>query len=121
FEEVLRKSAELEKIAMAERKAKKSKCPPIGNTEEAEPAAEALEKPGETAKPANAAPKPETRKCPPIGNTEEAEPAAKPAIPPAPAARQAKPPGIFYPPSDADVPVRVGSFPACATSFMDLI
>ncbi|MDR1520907.1 MAG: hypothetical protein LBU23_12325, partial [Planctomycetota bacterium] len=39
FEEVLRKSAELEKIAMAERKAKKSKCPPIGKTEEAEPVA----------------------------------------------------------------------------------
>jgi hypothetical protein len=76
---VLRKSAELEKIAMAEHKAKKSKCPPIGNTEEAEPAAEAPEKPGEMPKPASAAPKPETTKCPPIGNTEEAEPAAPPA------------------------------------------
>jgi hypothetical protein len=39
LEEVLRKSAELEKIAIADCKAKMSKCPPIEKTEEAEPAA----------------------------------------------------------------------------------
>ncbi|MDR1519214.1 MAG: hypothetical protein LBU23_03595 [Planctomycetota bacterium] len=152
LEEVLRKSAELEKIAMADRKAKKSKCPPIGNTEEAEPAAPPPEKPGEMPKPANAAPKPETAKCPPIKKTGEAEPAAeapeKPGetaktasaapmpettkCPPigktgeaepaaeAPAARRPKPPGIFYPPAEEEVGIRVGSFPACATCLLDL-
>jgi hypothetical protein len=89
LEEVLRKSAEPKKIAIADRKAKMSKCPPIEKTEEAEPAAEPPEKPGEMLKTASAVPKLETAKCPPIEKTEEAEPAARPA------ARQPKPPGIF--------------------------
>ncbi|MDR1520606.1 MAG: hypothetical protein LBU23_10795, partial [Planctomycetota bacterium] len=79
LDEVLRKAAELEKIAIAERKAKMAKCPPIEKTEEAEAAAEAPEKQMEMPKTEEAAPKPETAKCPPIGKTEEAEPAAKPA------------------------------------------
>ncbi|MDR1519845.1 MAG: hypothetical protein LBU23_06850, partial [Planctomycetota bacterium] len=79
LEEVLRKSAELKEIAIAERKVKMAKCPPIKKTEEAEAAVEAPEKPGEMPKTAAAAAKPETAKCPPIKKTEEAEPAAPPA------------------------------------------
>jgi hypothetical protein len=75
--EVLRKSAELEKIAIADRKAKKSKCPPIKKAEEAEPAAKPPEKPGEMPKTASAAPMPETAKCPPIKKAGEAEPAVE--------------------------------------------
>jgi hypothetical protein len=95
LEEVLRKAAELKEIAIAERKAKMAKCPPIKKAEAVEPAAESAGPPAsaagpdapqpETAKcppiekaPA-AAPKPETSKCPPIKKAGEAEPAASPA------------------------------------------
>ncbi|MDR1519226.1 MAG: hypothetical protein LBU23_03655 [Planctomycetota bacterium] len=100
-------------MADATSKAKTMKCPPIRKTEEAEPAAKPPEKPGEMAKTVAAAAKPETAKCPPIEKTEEAESAVKPA------ARRPKPPGIFYPPAEEEVGIRVGSFPACATSFLD--